>query len=60
MKLHPPPFLLAWGGESCFFLHSAEVIFNHICIGLKDLFTHKDINTYINGEVKVCLDIFNI
>ena len=24
----------------------------------KDLFTHKDINTYINGEVKICLNKF--
>ena len=22
----------------------------------KDLFTHKDINTYINGVVKICLN----
>ena len=24
----------------------------------KDLFTHKDINTYINGVVKICLNKF--
>ena len=24
----------------------------------KDLFTHKDINTYINGVVKICLNNF--
>ena len=24
----------------------------------KDLFTHKDINTYINGIVKICLNKF--
>ena len=29
----------------------------HIYI-YKDLFTHKDINTYINGVVKICLNNF--
>ena len=24
----------------------------------KDLFTHKDINTYINGVVRICLNKF--
>ena len=26
----------------------------------EDVFTHKDIHTYINGVVKICLNILNI
>ena len=31
---------------------SKEILYN------KDLFTHKNINTYINGVVKICLNKF--
>ena len=33
------------------------IYFGNIYI-YKDLFTHKDINTYINGVVKICLNNF--
>ena len=33
------------------------IYFGNIYI-YKDLFTHKDINTYINGVVKICLNKF--
>ena len=33
------------------------VLFNYYYY-YKDLFTHKDINTYINGVVKICLNKF--
>ena len=39
--------------DTCFSIdiHSKMYIY-------KDLFTHKDINTYINGVVKICLNEF--
>ena len=34
-------------------IHPGELLYYY-----KDLFTHKDINTYINGVVKICLNKF--
>ena len=34
------------------------MIFYYYYYYYKDLFTHKDINTYINGVVKICLNKF--
>ena len=41
--------------ENGWLLHKENRIYVYI---YKDLFTNKDINTYINGVVEMCLNIF--
>ena len=43
--------------HSVYRMFTKNTLYKYIYI-YKDLFTHKDINTYINGVVKICLNKF--